>query len=106
MVVERDGERVVLNQAYATSRIAGTSGPQIISLPEQEVRTTFLNTLTALPARPMSFLLYFLRGTDQTASHTGTLVVHCPDRFTEGQEGGHVPLLGVLEHMCSIVGYF
>lgn len=65
VVVERDGERVVLNQAYATSRIAGTSGPQIISLPEQEVRTTFLNTLTALPARPMSFLLYFLRGTDQ-----------------------------------------
>ena len=65
VVVERDGERVVLNQAYATSRIEGTSGPKIISLPEQEVRATFINTLTALPARPMSFLLYFLRGTDQ-----------------------------------------
>lgn len=64
VVVERDGERVVLNQAYASSRIAGTSGPQEARLPEQQVRSVFANTLTALPARPMSFLLYFVRGTD------------------------------------------
>ena len=67
VVVERDGERLVLNQAYATSRIAGTSGPQPVRLPEQEVRTVFANTLTALPARPVSFLLYFVRGSDVLA---------------------------------------
>src|SRR5687767_11679004 len=64
VVVERDGERVVLNQAYASSRIAGTGGPQAVSLPEQQVRAVFANTLTALPARPVSFLLYFVRGSD------------------------------------------
>jgi outer membrane protein OmpA-like peptidoglycan-associated protein len=64
VVVERDGERVVLNQAYASSRIAGTSGPQVVKLPEPEVRQVFANTLTALPERPLSFLLYFVRGTD------------------------------------------
>ena len=64
VVVERDGERVVLNQAYASSRIAGTSGPEVAKLPEPQVRQVFANTLTALPERPLSFLLYFVRGTD------------------------------------------
>jgi outer membrane protein OmpA-like peptidoglycan-associated protein len=64
VVVERDGERVVLNQAYASSRIAGTSGPQAARLPEQEVRSAFSSVLTSLPARPISFLLYFVTGTD------------------------------------------
>jgi outer membrane protein OmpA-like peptidoglycan-associated protein len=64
VVVERDGEQVVLNQAYASSRIAGTSGPQVVKLPEPEVRLVFANTLTALPERPLNFLLYFVRGTD------------------------------------------
>jgi outer membrane protein OmpA-like peptidoglycan-associated protein len=64
VVVERDGERVVLNQAYASSRIAGTSGPKVVQLPEPEVRQVFANTLTALPERPLNFLLYFTRGSD------------------------------------------
>jgi outer membrane protein OmpA-like peptidoglycan-associated protein len=65
VVVERDGERVVLNEAYASSRIAGTSGPQLTRLPEPQVRAAFTPALVALPARPMSFQLYFLRGTDE-----------------------------------------
>jgi outer membrane protein OmpA-like peptidoglycan-associated protein len=64
VVVERDGERVVLNQAYASSRIAGTRGPQASRLSEQEVRSAFASVLTSLPARPISFLLYFVTGTD------------------------------------------
>lgn len=64
VVVERDGDRAVLNQAYASSRIAGTSGPQQVRLPEGEVRAAFAGTLEALPARPKSFLLYFVTGTD------------------------------------------
>ena len=64
VVVERDGERVVLDEAYATSRIAGVSGPQASRAPEEQVRSTFGNVLTALPARPISFLLYFITGTD------------------------------------------
>lgn len=64
VVVERDGERVVLNEAYASSRIAGTNGPELTRLPEQEVRASFVDTLAALPTRPMSFLLYFITGTD------------------------------------------
>jgi outer membrane protein OmpA-like peptidoglycan-associated protein len=64
VVVERDAERAVLDQAYAASRIAGTSGPQLSRLPEGEVRQAFASALEALPARPKSFLLYFMTGTD------------------------------------------
>jgi outer membrane protein OmpA-like peptidoglycan-associated protein len=64
VVVERDGERVVLNEAYATSRIVGKSGPQRGRLPVTEVQSRFTSTLTVLPARPISFLLYFVTGTD------------------------------------------
>ena len=64
VVVERDGERVVLNQAYATSRIVGTGGPQAGRLPEPEIESAFSSALTVLPSRPISFLLYFITGTD------------------------------------------
>lgn len=75
VVVERDGEKVVLNQAYASSRIAGTSGPQVTQLPEPQVRKVFAPTLTALPERPLNFQLYFVRGTDAlTADSKGELV--------------------------------
>ncbi len=70
VVVERDGERLVLNQAYASSRIVGTSGPQATRLPEQEVRATFAKALTALPARPISFVLFFVRGSDVLADES------------------------------------
>ena len=70
VVVERDGERVVLNQAYASSRIEGAGGPQLTRLPEPQVRSTFSSTLTALPARPMSFLLFFVRGSDMLAEES------------------------------------
>jgi outer membrane protein OmpA-like peptidoglycan-associated protein len=64
VVVERDGTRVVLDQPYAASRITGAGAPQRERLSEQDVREAFAGALTALPARPMSFQLYFITGTD------------------------------------------
>lgn len=64
VVVEREGRRVVLDQPYAASRIAGAGAPQAERLTEREVRAAFSDALAAVPARPMSFLLYFNIGTD------------------------------------------
>lgn len=64
VVVEREGRRIVLDQPYAASRITGAGAPQAERLTEQEVRAAFRGTLAALPARPVSFLLYFSMGTD------------------------------------------
>ena len=65
VVVERKGERTVLNQPFAASRIVGGSGPQAQRLGEGEVRRDFGSLLGALPGRPKSFLLYFLEGSDE-----------------------------------------
>jgi len=65
VVVERGGERAVLNQPYASSRIVSGGGPQARRLEESEVRREFGPVLAALPGRPKSFLLYFLEGKDE-----------------------------------------
>src|SRR5215208_5394823 len=62
VVVQRGDNRQLLNQAYATSR-SGEAG--VSTLSAAEVRQTFGQTLQALPARPASFLLYFVLGTDE-----------------------------------------
>ena len=79
VVVERKGERAVLNQAYAASRIVGGSPPQAQQLSIAEVRNEFAGTLAALPERPKSFLVYFQEGNDEL---TEDLLGPMKDRVT------------------------
>jgi outer membrane protein OmpA-like peptidoglycan-associated protein len=69
VVVERAGRRIVLDQPYAADRVGYESDPVResgpVRLSEREVRSTFEATLAAIPARPASFLLYFIRGSDE-----------------------------------------
>lgn len=71
VVVERAGSRIVLDQPYAADRFGHESGSVRLSesgpirLSESEVRGTFGATLAAIPPRPASFLLYFIRGSDE-----------------------------------------
>ena len=65
VVVQRRGERAVLNTAYAASRISEGSTPQAQSLGAGAVRREFQAVLGALPGRPKSFLVYFLEGKDE-----------------------------------------
>jgi outer membrane protein OmpA-like peptidoglycan-associated protein len=60
VVVQRGDNQQVLHGAYAASK-AG----QMTRLSAAEVRLTYGNALQALPARPASFLLYFVTGTDE-----------------------------------------
>ena len=71
VVVDRGGEQAVLNQAYASSRIAGGGSPQAQRLTEEGVRKDFGELLAALPGRPKSFLLYFLEGKDEFTPESG-----------------------------------
>jgi outer membrane protein OmpA-like peptidoglycan-associated protein len=64
VVVERGGQRTVLDKPYAASRTGADAAPGAATLSEQEVRNTFGTTLASMPARPASFLLYFVTGTD------------------------------------------
>ena len=61
VVVQREGSQHTLNQPFATSR-AGEA--QVTRRSEAEVRGDFRGVLSALPARPTTFLLYFISGRD------------------------------------------
>jgi outer membrane protein OmpA-like peptidoglycan-associated protein len=65
VVVEHAGERHVLNRPYATSRSLGEDPAKVTQLSEPEISQSFASTLQSLPARPASFLLYFVTGTDE-----------------------------------------
>jgi outer membrane protein OmpA-like peptidoglycan-associated protein len=62
LVVEREGQRIVLDQPYVVSR-SGEKGT--VRLTETEVRQTFAPVLAAIPERPARFALYFETATDQ-----------------------------------------
>ena len=62
VVVQRGSERQVLDQPYAASR---SGEREVARLSEAEVQRTFGPTLAALPARPATFLLHFVTGTDE-----------------------------------------
>jgi outer membrane protein OmpA-like peptidoglycan-associated protein len=64
VVVERGDDRMILNRAYAASRITADGNIRLEHLPQREVRSDFMRTVRALPARPISFQLYFITGTD------------------------------------------
>jgi len=49
VVVERGGERAVLNGPFAASRIVAGGAPVAERLPESEVRAEFASALQALP---------------------------------------------------------
>ncbi|HEY0337744.1 MAG TPA: OmpA family protein, partial [Burkholderiales bacterium] len=64
LVVERGNERMILNQAYAASRITSDGAARVEQLPQRKVQSDFQRTLGALPAPPARFQLYFVTGTD------------------------------------------
>ena len=65
VVVERGGERYVLDGPYAASRTHGEGKVEVTRLSDTEVRRSFGGALEGLPARPASFLLYFVTGSDE-----------------------------------------
>jgi len=68
VVVESRGERIVLNQPYATSRITYDGRVRNEPAPEPKAaaaaQVAFQSLIAALPERPRSFSLYFVTGTD------------------------------------------
>ena len=89
VVVERGEDRVILNEAYATSRVTSDGQIHLEKLEPKEVQSQvkllpgervsapqpalehvaaalpmFHDAIAALPPRPVSFLLYFTTGTD------------------------------------------
>lgn len=58
------GGRKLLGMPYATARIREPDRIETGVSSEREVRQEFAEALAAQPARPVSFILYFVEGTD------------------------------------------
>jgi outer membrane protein OmpA-like peptidoglycan-associated protein len=65
IVVSRGDESRVVDTAYGAQRLNPDGSVEATRLTESEVRNAFGSTMSALPGRPTSFLLYFLEGRDE-----------------------------------------
>ena len=65
IVVEREGERHVIDTAYGAQRLGADGGVRAESLTPAQVNASFGTTLAALPAPPATFTLYFLEDSDE-----------------------------------------
>jgi outer membrane protein OmpA-like peptidoglycan-associated protein len=65
IVVERRGEKRVIDSAYGAQRIRADGYLEDARLDAVMVREQFGSTLAALPGKPAKFVLYFLEGKDE-----------------------------------------
>ena len=102
VLVEHAGEQRLLNEANATSRTRAGEKIQVARLSDEEVRRSYASVLSALPARPASFLLYFVTGTDELTDDSKRElqkileeIKHRP--YPDIQVIGHTDTVGELE---------
>ena len=69
IVVTHGSESRVIDAAWTGQRVS-SSGVESAKLSEGEVRAAFGSTLSALPGRPTSFMLYFLEGRDELTTES------------------------------------
>ena len=98
VVVQREGARQVLDAPYATNVVRGDGRLEASRASEQQVAASFGTTLAALPARPTTFLLYFITAKDElTAESTGDLQKVLADMRTRP-----VPDIAVTGHTDTV----
>lgn len=74
VVVQRDGARQVLDAPYATNVVRSDGRLEASRASAAQINESFGTTLAALPARPTTFLLYFITAKDElTAESTADL---------------------------------
>jgi len=98
VIVQREGARQVLDAPYAANLVRSDGTLQGSRLSEQQVAESFGTTLAALPARPTTFLLYFLTGKDElTPESTSDL-----DRILADMKARPVPDIVVTGHTDTV----
>jgi outer membrane protein OmpA-like peptidoglycan-associated protein len=95
VVVEREGERHVLDRSYVASR---SGEARVVQRAEKDVRAQFGSVLAALPPRPAKFQLYFVSGTDElTGESKGELA-----KVLEEMKRRSAPDVAVIAHTDTV----
>ena len=79
--VESGGQQAVLDRPYASARVTEPGRVAAGTVTEQEARQAFGAALEAQPARPSSFLLYFLEGRDELTPDSRQLLGRIVDEI-------------------------
>src|SRR6185295_6666253 len=74
--VESGGQQAVLDKPFASARVTEPGRVAAGAVTEQEARQAFGAALDAQPARPISFLLYFLEGRDELTPDSRLVIGH------------------------------
>jgi outer membrane protein OmpA-like peptidoglycan-associated protein len=81
LTVESGGHRAVLDRPYASARVTEPGRVAAGAVTEQEARQAFGAALEAQPARPTSFILYFLEGRDELTPDSRQLLGRIVDEI-------------------------
>lgn len=73
VTVRQGDETVVLDKPYAAAK-ATRLGPRAYQSSAEDVQAQFADALAAQPARPTSFTLYFVEGTDEFTAESKVVV--------------------------------
>jgi len=79
--VESGGQQTVLDKPFASARVTEPGRVAAGAVTEQEARQAFGAALDAQPARPASFLLYFLEGRDDLTPDSRQLLARIVDEI-------------------------
>jgi outer membrane protein OmpA-like peptidoglycan-associated protein len=81
LTVESGGHRAVLDRPYASARVTEPGRVAAGAVTEREARQAFGAALEAQPARPTSFILYFLEGRDELTPDSRQLLGRIVDEI-------------------------
>lgn len=81
LTVESGGQQAVLDRPYAAARVTEPGRVAAGTVTEQEARQAFGAALAAQPARPTSFILYFLEGRDELTPDSRQLLGRIVDEI-------------------------
>lgn len=103
-VVVRSGEQqVVIDEPYAAAQVHANGEVERISLDASEVQQRFSEAISALPARPATFLLYFEGNSDRLTPDSVAQLQQVLDQITqrgsvEISVSGHTDRAGSMQH--------
>jgi outer membrane protein OmpA-like peptidoglycan-associated protein len=65
VVIRSGGKETVVDKPFAAATVSGKGGVEVLADSQTAVETRYASVLEAQPARPVSFVVYFVSGKDE-----------------------------------------
>jgi outer membrane protein OmpA-like peptidoglycan-associated protein len=102
VVVRQDDLEIVLDKAYDSAVIEGPGQVRQLVADPGATRETFATTLVALPSRPASYTVYFLKGEDELTAESRKEVENMLSELAKRQ-AAEISVIGHTDTVGSIL---